>query len=86
MWPPSAAVRQRVMARSTLSCWKLSHGLCSMKESPCAWSISATSTAGRLIRFTQLSRERGDGSAGVGTAICSSGLAVACRCRRDRCR
>src|SRR5262245_54884948 len=36
------------MARSTVCCCTLSQGCCSTKVSPCAWRISATSTAGRL--------------------------------------
>ena len=43
-WPPSAAVRQRAIARSTDRCCTLSHGCCSRKMSPCVWRISATST------------------------------------------
>ena len=84
--PPRAAVRQRAIARRTDRCCALSHGCCSRKVSPCAWRISATSTAGRLtLRLA---------SASAGTAEdhgrrhvqLLKGLGAAWRCRRDRWR
>src|SRR6266550_2451638 len=47
-WPPSAAVRHRSMARSTLTCFQQSQWrFRSMKTSPAARMISATSRGGR---------------------------------------
>jgi hypothetical protein len=52
MWPPSAAVRQRTMARSTLRCFQLSQWrFRSTKACPAVRIRSATSRGGRFISF-----------------------------------
>src|SRR5882762_2851302 len=49
-WPPSAAVRHRAIARSTLTCFQVIHlRLRSMNAFPAACTRSATSSGGRLI-------------------------------------
>src|ERR1035441_1458137 len=56
-WPPSAAVRQRVIAVSTFSCCPLIHlRLRSMKPCPAWRTMSAISSGDRLIRWVSLLR------------------------------
>ena len=86
---PRAAVRQRAIAsqhRSLL--YHSGHGCCSRKVSPCAWRISATSTAGRLMPASDFASvvRAACSTTGAGTCSCSSGLAPPARCRRDRWR
>src|SRR5271166_5130433 len=48
--PPSAAVRQRVMASNTFLCCQLIHlRLCSRNACPAQRTMSATSSSGRLM-------------------------------------
>ena len=54
--PPSAAVRQRVMASSTFWCCQVIHlRLCSRKACPAQRTMSAISSGGRLMRLCLLS-------------------------------
>ena|SRR5205809_3013457 len=51
-WPPSAAVRHRVIATNTLTCNQVSQAGCrSMSLCPAARMISANSRSGRFILF-----------------------------------
>ena len=84
-WPPSAAVRQCSMAKSTRRCSQVSQDrFFSMKLLPCARMISATSKGGRVHLLCSL-RDRFTWS-GLDSSMLSSGVPAALRWRSDRCR
>ena len=77
--PPSAAVRQRVMASNTLWCCQFIHlRLRSKNACPAQRIMSAISRRGRLMSCASVL---------LGPNVsASSGLAVALSCRSERCR